>query len=130
MEPVVMVVDDEVSICDNLAAFLEDEGMQVYTAYSGEDALQRIGTGLPVQVCIMDLRLPGMNGAEAILKIHGRAPQVRFIVHTGSPHDSVISDLHRAGLGDIPVFRKPLEDMAALSHTVAGLCAARHPPPA
>jgi CheY-like chemotaxis protein len=130
MAPVVMVVDDEASICDNLAAFLEDEGMKVYTAHSGEDALARIDTGLPVQVCIMDLRLPGMNGAEAILEIHGRAPQVRFIVHTGSPHDSVINDLHRAGLNDIPVFKKPVEDMAALSHTVTGLCAAGQPPPA
>lgn len=129
MAPVVMVVDDEVVICDNVAAFLEDEGMQVHTAHSGEDAVQRISAGLPVQVCIMDLRLPGMNGAEAIRAIHGRAPQVRFIVHTGSPHDSIISDLHREDLGEIPVFWKPVWDMAALARAVTDLCAAEQQRP-
>ena len=120
----VMVVDDEAAICEAVAAYLEDEGMQVYTSSSGEDALQRISAGLPVQVCIMDLRLPGMNGSAAVLAIHASAPQVRFIIHTGSAHDTIFSDLRGHGLDGIPVFRKPVEDMAALARTVTDLAGA------
>lgn len=120
----VMVVDDETAICENLAAYLEDEGMQVFTSDSGEDALQRIQAGLPVQVCIMDLRLPGMNGSQAILAIHACAPRVRFIIHTGSAHDTIVNDLRSHGVDGIPVFRKPVEDMAALLHAVKRLGAA------
>ena len=122
MRPVVLVVDDEAAICDNLAVFLEDEGMQVHVAHSGEDAVRRIGEGLPVQVCVMDLRPPGMNGAEAIRTIRRSAPHIRFIVHTGSTQDAVVRDLLRHGLDDIPVFKKPVEDMTALARAVTGLC--------
>jgi CheY-like chemotaxis protein len=116
-----MLVDDEAAICDSLAAYLEDEGMQVHTARSGEEALQRIEAGVPVSVCVMDLRLPGMSGAETLLAIHASAPLVRFVIHTGSAHASVIDDLRKRGLGDIPVFSKPVEDLAVLAGTVTAL---------
>ena len=123
MGPAVLLVDDEPAICDNLAAFLEDEGMQVHIARSGEDALSRLSAGLDIQVCIMDLRLPGVSGTEAILQIHRISPQVRFIIHSGSAHDSVITKLRQSGLGATPVFKKPVSDMTELSRTVATLSA-------
>jgi CheY-like chemotaxis protein len=124
MGPAVLVVDDEAAICDNLAAFLEDEGMQVHTAPSGEEALSRITAGLDVQVCIMDLRLPLMNGTDTILQIHRVAPAVRFVIHTGSAHEPVLATLHETGLGATPVFKKPVNDMAELARTVSALCLA------
>ena len=117
----ILVVDDEPAICDNLAAFLEDEGMQVHTACSGEEALSRISAGLDVQVCIMDLRLTDMSGTEAILEIHRLAPQVRFVIHSGSAHDSVLTKLREVGLGATPVFKKPVNNMAELAQTVSAL---------
>jgi len=118
MAPTILVVDDEQAICDNLAAYLEDEGLRVYTAQSGEEALQRIHAGLRVQACVMDLRLPGMGGIEAILAIRRLAPEVRFVIHTGSGDDVVATALQRAGLGRVPVFRKPLADMDDLARTL------------
>jgi CheY-like chemotaxis protein len=122
MGPAVLVVDDEPAICDNLVAFLEDEGMLVYTAPTGEDALHRITAGLDVQVCIMDLRLPAMSGTDAILQIHRVAPAVHFVIHTGSAEESVLAGLHENGLGEIPVFRKPVKNMSELAQTVSSLC--------
>jgi CheY-like chemotaxis protein len=118
MAPTILVVDDEQAICDNLAAYLEDEGMQVYTAQSGEEALQHIAAGLRVQACVMDLRLPGMSGIEAILAIHRLAPAVHFVIHTGSADDIVAGALQRAGLGRVPVLRKPLVDMDGLAQAL------------
>jgi CheY-like chemotaxis protein len=122
MPPTVLIVDDDAVLCENLAAYLEDEDMQVHTCHSGEQALQQIRAGLPVDVCIMDLRLPGMNGAEAILAIHADAPQVHFIIHTGSAHEAVTRDLYNRGLNGIAVFKKPVEDTAVLAEAVSGLC--------
>lgn len=121
MAATVLVVDDDAILCESLAAYLEDEGMQVHTCHSGEDALQRIRAGLPVDVCIMDLRLPGMNGTEAILAIHADTPQIRFIIHTGSDHEAISRDLYNRGLNGMAVFKKPVEDMAVLAETIAGL---------
>lgn len=121
MGPAVLVVDDEPAICDNLAAFLEDEGMRVHIVQSGEDALSRIAAGLPIQVCIVDLRLPGMSGTDAILQIHRIAPMVRFIIHTGSAPDPVLSKLQETALGSTPVFKKPVGDMSELAQLVAAL---------
>jgi len=121
MGPLVLIVDDELSICDNLAAFLEDEGMRTEVAHSGEEAVQRVTDGLAVDVCVMDLRLPGINGAQAILEIHEREPRARFIVHTGSTSDKVLAELARTDVGRLPVFSKPLKDMTRISETVRAL---------
>ncbi len=125
MALLVLIVDDERAICDNLAAFLEDEGMRAEVAHSGEEAVQRVSDGLAVDVCVMDLRLPGINGAEAILAIRERSPQVRFIVHTGSASDKVVAELARTGLGDLPVFSKPVRDMSRFAETIQALWTAR-----
>lgn len=115
----ILVVDDERAICDNLEAYLEDEGMRVYTAQSGEEALHRISTGLTVDACVIDLRLPGMSGIEAILAIRQVAPMLRFVIHTSSADDVVAGALRRANLvGQVPVFRKLLVDMHGLTRAL------------
>jgi CheY-like chemotaxis protein len=118
MAPLILIVDDEQAICDNLAAFLEDEGLQPQIAHSGEEAVRLVNDGLAVNVCIMDLRLPGMTGTQAILAIRRLAPQIRFLVHTGSANDKVIAELARTGLRDIPVLHKPVRDMTLFADAI------------
>jgi CheY-like chemotaxis protein len=95
--------------------------MQVQTAHSGEEALDLLATDLP-QVCIIDLRLPGMNGTEAMLEIHRRAPAVRFVIHTGTAREAVLTELRRTGLQASPIFKKPARDLAEMACTVRDLC--------
>ena len=121
--PTILIVDDEPAICDNLAAFLEDEGLRACVAHSGEEAVERISGGLSAQVCIMDLRLPGMTGTEAILAIRQLAPRTRFLVHTGSANDKVIAEFGRTGLRDIPVVHKPVRDMTRLADAINAMAA-------
>ena len=59
MSPIhVLVVDDEDVVCSNVIAFLEDEGYDVDSAHSGEQALDIIATKA-FDVGIMDMRAPG-----------------------------------------------------------------------
>jgi CheY-like chemotaxis protein len=122
--PTILIVDDEPAICDNLAAFLEDEGLLPLVAHSGEEAIQRVTDGLVANVCVMDLRLPGMTGTETILAIRRLAPQTRFLVHTGSANDKVIAELARTGLKDVPVFHKPVRDMTQLAEAINSMATA------
>lgn len=117
----ILVVDDEPAICSNLEAFLEDDGIEAYSARSAEEAIERIKGGLGIDVCIMDLRLPGMNGAEGIHRIRELTPEVRFIIHTGSFDDAVDATLRRTGLEGIPVFQKPVDDLALLARAALDL---------
>jgi CheY-like chemotaxis protein len=118
----ILIVDDEPAICNNLEAFFEDDGIQTYSARSAEEAIDLIAGGLDIDVCIMDLRLPGMNGADGIRRICTFAPEVRFIIHTGSLDEAVDATLRRTGLKGIPVFRKPVEDLALLAQAALDLC--------
>ena len=82
--PSVLVIDDERGIRRTLAAYFEDEGMEVTTADSGEQALELVRGGLHPDVCIIDIRLPGIDGHETATALHELTPRARFIVHTGS----------------------------------------------
>jgi CheY-like chemotaxis protein len=122
MTPAVLIVDDETPICENLSAYLEDEGIEVHVVHSGEEAVRRVEQGLDIQVCILDLRLPGMNGNETALTLHHLAPGIRFLIHTGSADYEPSPDLAGIGVTPAHLFRKPVTDMSLLLRAVRGLC--------
>ena len=118
MESSILIVDDEAMIRENLKAYLEDEGMQVTAVESGEEALRWVKNGYSFAVCIMDMRLPGMDGNTSIRNLHALCPDMKFIVHTGSSDYTLPSDLRKLGLNKAQVYLKPLLDMAPLANTV------------
>lgn len=114
----ILVVDDELAVRDNLAAYLEDEGMHVTQAESGEQALERVAEGGEFSVCVMDMRLPGMDGNATILALHALRPELRFLVHTGSANYALPPALRDIGMSAAQVFMKPLADMAILANAI------------
>ena len=52
----ILIVDDESLIASSLKVFLEDEGLDVITAASGEEAIERLTEDKGVDVCVMDMR--------------------------------------------------------------------------
>jgi len=122
MTPTVLIVDDEAPICDNLSAYLEDDDLRVQVAHSGEEALRLVEAGLEVQVCIMDLRLPGMDGNQAALALHRLDPGIRFLIHTGSTDFTPSPDLAHIGITPEHLFNKPVVDMSRLVRAVRLLC--------
>ncbi len=125
MSPRVLIVDDEPSIVTGLRVFLEDEGMQVGSASSGEEAVDIARNDCSFDVCIMDMRLPGMNGDTAIRALHEICPLLKFIIHTGSAEYSIPDDLRAMGIDERLFFAKPVIDMTPLSETVAALAIGR-----
>ena len=59
----ILVIDDEISIVEMLSTFLEEEGLQVMTAYNGQEGLERLANAQPA-VVVSDVMMPVLNGWE------------------------------------------------------------------
>ena len=117
----ILLVDDEEMVRETLMAFLEDEGLEVVAVDPGESAVQAVESGQVFDVCVMDVRLPGMDGNEAIRALARRAPRLRFLIHTGSMDYSLPADLRRMGLSEARIFNKPMLDLAEMARAVRAL---------
>jgi DNA-binding NtrC family response regulator len=116
----ILVVDDETPVRLSLAAYLEDEGFIVRTAESAEQALES-AAARPAHLAVVDLRLPGMDGAALILELAKRHPGMKFLIHTGSTKFSLSEELKAAGLDDSLVFFKPVLDMGDMATKILHL---------
>lgn len=117
----VLIVDDEEMIRENLKAYLEDEGMTVVAVDSGEQALHYLKSGYSFAVCIMDMRLPGIDGNTSIRHLHTLCSHMSFIVHTGSSNYAIPDDFQNIGISKTHLHLKPLLDMAPLAAAVRTL---------
>jgi CheY-like chemotaxis protein len=106
----ILIVDDERLTRVSLADFLQEAGYETTTTGDGESALQ-LQQEWPFDVCIVDIRMPDMDGVETILALHRAAPGSRFIVYTGSPQFTLPPVLKKIGLSERYIVRKPVLDM-------------------
>ena len=105
--PRVLIVDDEERIRRLLLEYLEDFGeFRLEAVDSGEAAMQALAEE-PADLCVVDMRLPGMNGEAFILAAGAQGLCGHFLVHTGSVDLSLSKDLQRLGITERDVFFKP-----------------------
>lgn len=101
-----MLVDDEERFLATTAKLIERRGHHVLTASSGQAALDRLSTD-DVDVVILDVKMPGMNGLEALREIRLRHPLVEVIMLTG--HGSVESAVDGMKAGAFDFVTKPCD---------------------
>ena len=118
----VLVIDDEPAICASLSAFLEDYGFQASTAESAEEALELMKSN-PYDICIVDLRLPGMSGEDLILQAKERYPNQKHIIYTGSISYNLSDKLKELGMRPEHVFLKPIRVLSLLVKCIKELTA-------
>ena len=75
--PCVLVVDDDPLNVEMLSAYLEDEGYQVTTAYTGVEALESV-IASPPDLIFLDAMMPGMDGFEVCTRLKSM-PDTRLI---------------------------------------------------
>jgi two-component system nitrogen regulation response regulator NtrX len=105
MQKTILIVDDEKSICKSLGSILIDEGYEILTAGSGEEAMKVIEED-PPQLVILDIWLPGIDGIETLKMIKSRYPQIRVIMISG--HGTIETAVKATKLGAFDFFEKPL----------------------
>ncbi len=107
MLPKVFIVEDEQQIREHMLLYFEDfDEFRVDAAESGESALEMLAVE-PAEVCIVDIRLPGMDGESFIRTAAAAGNCRRFIVHTGSVDLLVSEQLRSVGIFERDVFFKP-----------------------
>jgi DNA-binding response OmpR family regulator len=101
----VLLVDDEAKIRSSFVAYCEDyDEFDILVAASAEEGLsilERDGADL----CIVDMRLPGMHGGDFIRAASGRCR--RFLIHTGSVDTELSAELESLGMNSRDVLLKP-----------------------
>lgn len=82
----VLIVDDEAPVRDMFTELLKKEDYKVSSAASGEEALATIKKE-DYEVILLDIRLPGMSGLEALKMIKEAKPKSIIIMITGFGYD-------------------------------------------
>ena len=113
----ILVVEDEEVIRFNLEAFLRDEGFEVHLVSSGEECLDILAKE-KIDLAIIDMRLPQMDGNVAILEARRIDPTLKFIIYTGSSGYVLPQELLDIGLDPAQILRKPLPDMSTLTQLI------------
>jgi two-component system chemotaxis response regulator CheY len=106
----ILIVDDEESIRKALRLTLTKAGYDVVEADDGAKGIEVIGADdnpLMVDVVICDIRMPKINGLEAIAYFQQQHPSVAVLVLTGYPDIQLATTLLKQGVVDYLV--KPVE---------------------
>ena len=106
----VLVADDEPDVRKLVRMVLTKAGYNVLEAEDGAKAIEVLNTGenrLMLDVIICDIRMPKLNGMEAIAYFRKEYPRVPLVVLTGFPDTDMATSLLRQGVADYLV--KPVE---------------------
>lgn len=108
MNPSILIVDDEDDIPSLIQDYLEDETeFLVEHASSAEEGLELMKSFAP-DLCMVDIRLPGMDGNTFIEKALAIRPVCKVIIHTGSLDYTIPPALEKLGIGEQSILFKPV----------------------
>ncbi|OHE60590.1 MAG: Fis family transcriptional regulator [Thermodesulfovibrio sp. RBG_19FT_COMBO_42_12] len=104
---VVLIVDDEEGILESLSGIFEDEGYDVLTSSSGEDALRILKEQeQSPDLILLDIWLPGVDGIQTLKEIKGLKPDLPVIMISG--HGNIELAVKATRMGAYDFLEKPL----------------------
>ncbi len=109
----ILLVDDEDSIHLLYREELEEEGYEVHSALSGEEALEKLNIIKP-DLVILDINMPGMNGIDALRRIKEDRPNLPVIL--SSAYQEFKQDLASWASDDYIVKSSNLSELKAAVH--------------
>lgn len=102
---IVMIVDDEEGIRGTLSGIFEDEGYEIITASSGEDAV-RLAKETRPDIAILDIWLSGMDGIQTMRELRESDAELPVIMISG--HANVELAVKATKIGAYDILEKPL----------------------
>ena len=100
----ILVLDDEKIVLDSVTRILEDENYQVFTCQKGEQAVETLKEG-GFDILITDLKMPGMDGLQAMESMLEIDPDLSIIMFTA--YSTVDTAVKAMKLGAVDYIRKP-----------------------
>jgi DNA-binding NtrC family response regulator len=107
MNTYVLLVDDEVPFVETMIKRLEKRDLQVTAAHGGEEGLEKLRENPRVDVVILDVKMPGMDGIETLREMKRIRPLTEVVMLTG--HATVESAIDGMKIGAFDYLMKPCE---------------------
>ncbi len=107
MTPFLMLVDDEAPFLETMVKRLEKRKVNVKTALNAQSALETLKQNSDIDVIILDVKMPGMDGIETLEKIKADYPLVEVLMLTA--HATVESAIQGMKLGAFDYLMKPCD---------------------
>jgi len=105
MKPTILIVDDEPGVRTALTGILHDEGYAVEAVATGEACLDRMTRG-PVDLIVLDVWLPGLDGLATLQRLRERQVDAQVVLISG--HGNIESAVRAIKLGAFDFVEKPL----------------------
>ncbi|MFZ7125901.1 MAG: response regulator [Desulfobacterales bacterium] len=103
-----LLVDDETAFLEAMTRRLKKRNFEVFTATSGMEALEVLSeNGERVEVVILDVKMPGMDGIETLSEIKRKFPLIEVVMLTG--HATVASAIDGMKQGAYDYLMKPCD---------------------
>ncbi|TWI74170.1 response regulator receiver domain-containing protein [Desulfobotulus alkaliphilus] len=103
----VLLTDDETGFVETLSKRLEKRDFRLAAAFSGDEALRVLAENPWVDVVILDVKMPGMDGIETLSRIKLEFPLVEVIMLTG--HATVETAIDGMKKGAFDYLMKPCD---------------------
>lgn len=107
LNPLVLLVDDEVPFVETMTKRLKKRDLIVSAAFSGQEALDILDKHRNTDVVILDVKMPGMDGIETLEKIKKSFPLTEVVMLTG--HATVESAIEGMKKGAYDYLMKPCD---------------------
>jgi len=105
--PYVMLVDDEEAFVETIVKRLNKRDLRVISAYSGQEALETLDKNRNIDVVILDVKMPGMDGIETLTEIKKLYPLIEVIMLTA--HATVETAIEGMKQGAFDYLMKPCD---------------------
>jgi DNA-binding NtrC family response regulator len=103
----VLLVDDEEAFVETLTKRLRKRDLEITAAFDGSSALEKLDADDQLEVVILDVKMPGMDGIETLRQIKIHHPLAEVIMLTG--HATVETAIEGMKLGAFDYLMKPCD---------------------
>ena len=102
----ILVIDDELDMCEALRDFLTDKGYQVSLCTEGEKALEMVEKSAP-EVILLDIKMPGTDGLKVLRELKKIKHNARVFIITAYGDPDIFTQFIE--LGAIGCINKPFD---------------------
>jgi DNA-binding NtrC family response regulator len=110
ISPRILIVDDEERFRQTMAKLLSVRSLQAETARGGIEALEKLSAG-NFDIVILDVKMPGMSGIQALEQIKKSNPFIEVIILTGYASLDTAREITRLGAYDYLLKPYNLEEL-------------------
>ena len=104
---IILLVDDEAPFVETMTKRLTKRKLKIFSALNGKDALKMLGENSSIEIVLLDVKMPGIDGIETLQQIKKKYPLVEVIMLTG--HATIESAIDGMKLGAFDYLMKPCD---------------------